>query len=95
MRSEKRGMKINERNSYADTKGSEGGGEGASAAEMPLQAVQKTMIRQLCPWGSWRSRGSRYPPALSGGPPVTAGGCLKEAVNSWEAHTGAGFWQDL
>ena len=24
-----------------------------------------------------------------------AGGCLKEAVTPWEAHAGAGSWQDL
>ena len=38
---------------------------------------------------------SRYTSAAWGGPHARAGGCLKESVNLWGAHTGAGFWQDL
>ena len=38
---------------------------------------------------------SRDPPAARGGPHAGAVGCLKEAVTLWEAHTGAGSWQDL
>ena len=38
---------------------------------------------------------SRSPPAAREGPHTGAGGCLKEAVTPWEAHAGAGSWQDL
>jgi len=47
-----RGVRICERNSPADTKVSEeGGGEGAPGAgeEIPLQPVEKTMVKQVVP----------------------------------------------
>ena len=50
--SQKRGVRISERNNSADTKVSEeGGGGGApgATAEIPLQPVVKTMVRQAVP----------------------------------------------
>ncbi|GAB0192075.1 acid sphingomyelinase-like phosphodiesterase 3b [Grus japonensis] len=47
-----RGVRIHERNNSADTKVSEGGGgEGApgAGAEIPLQPVEMTMVRQAVP----------------------------------------------
>jgi len=43
-----RGVRIRERNNSAETKVSEGGGGGApgTRAEVPLQPVEKTMVRQ-------------------------------------------------
>ena len=38
---------------------------------------------------------SRYPPAACRIPHTRAGGCLKEGVTPWWAHTTAGFWKDL
>jgi len=51
---QKRGVRLCERNSPADTKVSEGGGEGAPGmrAEIPLQPMMKTMVR---PCSLWRS----------------------------------------
>jgi len=44
-------MRLCERNNPADTKVSGGGGEGApnAGAEIPLQPVEKTMVRQSVP----------------------------------------------
>jgi len=68
---------------------------GARAA-IPLQPVDKINVEADCapaahrgPW--W----SRSPPAAPGGPPAKAAECPKEVVSLWEAHAGAGFWQDL
>ncbi|GAB0182867.1 hypothetical protein GRJ2_000752000 [Grus japonensis] len=47
--SQKKGVKICERNNSADTKVSEergGGGAPGAGAEIPLQPVEKTMVRQ-------------------------------------------------
>ena len=65
-----RGVRICERNNSADTKVSEeGGGGGApgARAEIPLQPVVKTMVRQVVPCSQWRLWWSRYPPAAYGG----------------------------
>jgi len=45
-------VRICERNNSADTKVSEGGGGGgapSSGAEIPLQPMEKTMVRQAVP----------------------------------------------
>ncbi|PKU43609.1 suppression of tumorigenicity 5 protein isoform x4 [Limosa lapponica baueri] len=94
-----REVRICERNNPADTKVSEEGGQGDAPgvrAEIPLQPVVKTMVRQAVPmqpmvppW--W----SIYPPAVCGAPRTRAGGCPKDAVTLWEARAGAGSWQDL
>ncbi|KAK4831110.1 LOW QUALITY PROTEIN: hypothetical protein QYF61_015413 [Mycteria americana] len=50
--SQKRGVRICERNNSADTKVSEGGGGGGApgtGAELPLQLMVKTMVRQAVP----------------------------------------------
>ncbi|GAB0210172.1 hypothetical protein GRJ2_003483000 [Grus japonensis] len=46
-----RGVRICERNNSADTKGSGGGGGGVpgTRAEIPLQPVEKTIVRQAVP----------------------------------------------
>ena len=95
----KRGVRICERNNSGDTKVSEEGeGRGApgTGAEIPLQPVVKTMVRQAVPPAAHgRPRWSRYPPAARGGPHAGAGGCPKDAVTPWEARAGAGSWQNL
>lgn len=58
-----------------------GGSAPGSGAETPLQAVLMTMVRQLCPWGSWRTQGYRDPAAACEGPHVTEGGCPKEGYD--------------
>ena len=76
-------MRICERNNSADTKVSEeGGGGGApgAGAEIPLQPMVKTMVRQQAV--------PLQPMEVHGG----AGGCPKEAVMLWEARAGAGSW---
>ena len=56
----------------------------------------KPMVRQAVPLQPMEvNSGADIPPAACGGPHTGAGGCLKEAVTPWEAHTGAGSWQDL
>ena len=42
-------MRIWEKNNHADTKVSEGGGGGGAGAEIPLQPMGKTMVRQAVP----------------------------------------------
>ena len=92
-------MRRCERDNSADTKvREEGGGGGApgARAEIPLQPVVKTMVRQAVPLQPMEGlQWSRYPPAACGGPHAGAGGCPKEAVTLWKAHAGAGSWQDL
>ncbi|GAB0188319.1 hypothetical protein GRJ2_001297200 [Grus japonensis] len=48
---QERGARICERNNSADTKVSEGGGGGApgARAEIPLQPMEKTVVRQAVP----------------------------------------------
>jgi len=75
---------VREKNSV-DTKVSEkagGGGAPAVGAEVPLQLVVKTMVRQVVPLQSMEVHSG-------------AGGCPKESVTSWGACAGAGSWQDL
>jgi len=94
-----------ERNSPADTKVSEeGGGEGApgTGAEIPLQPVVRTMVRQLVPLKEGNpppiedQGGADIHPAACRGPHARAGGCaLKEDVTQLRAHAGAGSWEDL
>ncbi|GAB0186021.1 zinc finger and BTB domain-containing protein 5 [Grus japonensis] len=75
-----RGVRICERNNYADTKASEEGGGGDApgalqpvevhgGADMHLQPMEDPMPEQV---------------------EAREGGC-----GPWEAHTGASFWQDL
>jgi len=54
----KRAARIRERNHSADTKVSEEGGGGGApgvGAEIPLQTVVKTTVRQAVPVQPWRS----------------------------------------
>jgi len=49
---QERGVRICDRNNSADTKVSEAGGEGdapGAEAEIPLQPLEKTMVRQAVP----------------------------------------------
>lgn len=48
----KRGARICERNNYSDTRVSE---KGERIAQVPLQPVVKTVVRQLFPCSLWRS----------------------------------------
>ncbi|GAB0175634.1 hypothetical protein GRJ2_000028600 [Grus japonensis] len=95
----RRGVRRCERNNSADTKVSEEGGAGGApgaGAEIPLQPLEKTMVRQAVPLQPMEDDGgAEIPPAAHGGPHTRAGGCLKEAVTPWEAHVGASSWQDL
>jgi len=62
--SQKRGVRLRDRNNSADTKVSEeegGGGAPGAGAEIPLQLMEKTMVRAGCP------------PAALGGPHARAG----------------------
>jgi len=83
--SEERGVRICERNHSADTKVSEGGGGGApgTRARDPPAACGEDHGEAGCST------------AAHGGPHAGAGGCPKETVTLWRAHTGAGSWQDL
>jgi len=63
---QERGVRQCERNNSADIKASaEGGGGGApgTGAEIPLQPMEQTMVRQADPCRPWRSR---YLPAGRG-----------------------------
>lgn len=89
-----RGVSIYERNSPADPKVSARGGAGGapgSRAEIPLQPI----VRQLCPCSPWRLKGEQRFTCSPRRIHARAGGGLKEAVTPWEAHAGAGSWQDL
>ncbi|GAB0183796.1 acid sphingomyelinase-like phosphodiesterase 3b [Grus japonensis] len=75
-----RGVRRCERNNSADTKVSEeGGGGGApgSGAEIPLQPLEKTMVRQAVPLQPVDVDGGAdiHSPAAHGGPHTGAGGC--------------------
>ncbi|KAF4799550.1 hypothetical protein TURU_053884 [Turdus rufiventris] len=85
---------------HGDTKVSAEGGTGGAPgarAEIPLQTVVMTMVKQLCPcspWDPWGIQRSTHRPWGSMGDaeihpqPVDAhagaGGCLEEAVIQWE-----------
>ncbi|GAB0180072.1 cAMP-dependent protein kinase inhibitor alpha [Grus japonensis] len=74
-----RGVRICERNNSADTQVTEEGGAGGApgtGAEIPLQPLEKTMVRQAVPL---------QPMEVHGG----TGGCLKEAATPWEARARA------
>jgi len=73
-------VKIYERNNSADKVSEEGGREGApgTGAEIPLQPMEKTMVRQAVPL---------QPMKVHGG----AGGCPKEAMIPWRACAGVGL----
>jgi len=94
----KRAVRQFERNNSAGTKVSEEGGGGgapvAGAETFPLQPVEQTMVRQAVPLQPMEVHsGANIHPCKE--PHAGAGGCLKEAVTPWGAHTGAGPWQDL
>ncbi|GAB0186393.1 EH domain-containing protein 4 [Grus japonensis] len=58
--------------------------------------MEKTMVRQAVPLQPMEvDGGADIHAGACGGPHAGAGGCPKEAVTLWEAHTGAGSWQDL
>ena len=65
-----------ERNNSADTKGREGGGGGApgARAEIPLQPVGKTMVRQAVPL---------QPMEVQGGADMPKGGCDPVGSPCW------------
>ncbi|GAB0209107.1 acid sphingomyelinase-like phosphodiesterase 3b [Grus japonensis] len=73
-----RGVRICERNNSADTKVSEegeGGGAPGTGAEIPLQPVVKTMVRQAVPLQPMEdAEGAEIPSAARGGPHIGAGG---------------------
>ncbi|KAK4815938.1 hypothetical protein QYF61_010195 [Mycteria americana] len=83
--SRERGVRIHERNSIADTKGSEegagrdvpGAGEG-----IPLQPMEKIMVKQVVPLQPMVNHsGADIHPAACGGPQAGTGGCtLKKAA---------------
>ena len=79
-----------------DTKASEGGGGGAlgARAEIPLQPVGKTIVKQVVPLQPMVVHGGAgIHPAACGRHCTGAGGCaLKEAASLWRAHAGAGSW---
>ncbi|GAB0208746.1 epimerase family protein SDR39U1 [Grus japonensis] len=98
----KRGVRICERNNCADTKVSEeGGGGGApgTGAEIPLQPVEKAMVRQAVPLQPMEDDGMMmeqiFPCSPWRTPRWSRWRHLKEAGTPWEAHAGAGSWQDL
>ncbi|GAB0209984.1 acid sphingomyelinase-like phosphodiesterase 3b [Grus japonensis] len=100
--SQKRGVRICERNNSADTKVSEeGGGGGApgTRAKIPLQPMVKTMVKQAVPLQPMEvNSGADIHPAACGGPHTGAGGCaLKEAVTLWREDLTLEqvCWQDL
>ena len=74
-----RGLRISERNSSSDIKISEEGGGGGSpdtGAEVPLQPVVRTMVKQVVPLQSTNVHsGVDTHPAACGGPHAGAGGC--------------------
>ncbi|KAK4811165.1 hypothetical protein QYF61_019796 [Mycteria americana] len=80
----KRGVRICERNNSADTKVSEeGGGRGApgTRAEIPLQPVVKTMVRQAVLLQPMEvNSGADIHPAACEGPHVGAGGCARRRL---------------
>jgi len=79
-----RGVRPCERHNSADTKASEaGGGTPGARAEIPLQSVEKTMVRQAVPLQSVVEQISTCSPLR--GLHARAGGCLKEAVTPWGA----------
>jgi len=74
------------RNNSADTKLSAGGGKRCSrrwSRGFPPAVYDDDHDETGCP------------PAARGRPHAGADVCLKEAVSPWEAHAGAGSWQDL
>ena len=85
-------MRIRERNNPADTKVSEeGGGGGApgAGAEIPLQPVVKTMVRQAVPLQPMEEHsGADIHTAAEGGPHAGAG-LLAGLVTPWGTHAGA------
>ncbi|PKU48694.1 suppression of tumorigenicity 5 protein isoform x4 [Limosa lapponica baueri] len=88
-----RGVRICERNNFADTEVNEEGGRGGAPgtrAEIPLQPMVRTMVRQEPSAAHGGPQWSRYPPAAHGGPHARA-----EAVTPWEAYAGAGSWQEV
>ncbi|KAK4810932.1 hypothetical protein QYF61_013340 [Mycteria americana] len=94
--SRKRGLRTCERNNSADTKVSEEGRRGGApgtGAEIPLQSVVKTMVKQVVPLQATKDHGGTdIHPAALGGPHARAGGC---ALTLWRARAGVGSWQDL
>ena len=73
-----------------------GGGAAGAGAEIPLQPVVQTMVRQLCTCSPWSSTvEQRSACGLWSTPHWHRGMCLKKAVTPGEACAGAGSWQDL
>lgn len=85
---QKKGVRIRERNNFAGTKISEERRGGGAKAEMPLQPMEKTMVGHLCPCSPWRPQWSTYPPAVCGEHHNGAGECMEETVILWEFHAG-------
>ncbi|GAB0181647.1 junction-mediating and -regulatory protein-like [Grus japonensis] len=78
-----RGVRRCERNSPADTKiSAEGGAGGApgARAEIPLQPLEKTMVRQVVPLQPTEDDGgAEIPPAARGGSHTRAGEDCEES----------------
>ncbi|GAB0205655.1 hypothetical protein GRJ2_003031100 [Grus japonensis] len=95
-----RGVRRCERNNFAGTKVSAEGGAGGApgtGAEIPLQPLEKTMVRQAVPCSPWRKdegvQRFHLQPVEDPMPEqveAPEGGC-----DPWEAHAGASSWQDL
>ncbi|TRZ13562.1 hypothetical protein HGM15179_013557 [Zosterops borbonicus] len=80
-----------ERNSPADTKVTteeETGGAPGTRAEVPLQPLVQTMVRQLCSCSPWRR--CRDLPADLEGDSLEQVDTQKKAVIPWEAYAGTG-----
>ncbi|GAB0206975.1 hypothetical protein GRJ2_003163100 [Grus japonensis] len=94
-----RGVRRCERNNFADTKVSEEGGGGGgpgAGAEIPLQPLVKTMVKQAVPLQPMEVNGGadiHLQPVQDPTPEQID--VPKEAVAPWEARAGAGSWQDL
>ncbi|GAB0178358.1 zinc finger and BTB domain-containing protein 5 [Grus japonensis] len=94
-----RSEKKCERNNSADTKVSEeGGGEGApgARAEIPLQPMEKTMVRQAVtqqPMEDHARVDIHLQPVEDPMPEQVA--CPNRSCSPWRAHAREGSWQDL
>jgi len=77
------------------SEGGKGGGAPGTGAEIPLQPMEQPLLRQAVPCSPWRSMEEQISTCSPWRPHAGAGGCLKEAVTLWGAHTGAGSWQAL
>ena len=92
-------MRIYESKSPADSKDNEagrGGGAPGTRAEIPLQPMEKTMVKQVVLQPTENHYEADNHTTACGGLHTGASGCiLKKAVILWRLHTAAGSWQEL